>query len=162
MTSLELITKYIDALEECKGLDKATKIEIFNLLNEFKTIEKKVVQIQGLLKKQIKSKVIEKYVELNDKIYCLETLEEYEKIAVNEVKLIEIEKIQTEIDLSFESLEKMIETKNSKLNELMERKEEILDDIFSDNQNKVMGNENVLVVKRNKNDCRIILKNKTV
>lgn len=148
MISLDLAGKCIAVLEEKKNLSKMEIIEIINLLKEFKAIEKKMMELRGMIQDQMKRKTIDKYIEVDSKIYCLESLEEFEVIPVEETKLIEIAEIQKELDMGFQLIDDFIDKEQNRLDDLLVLKEKLAENIFSGHTNKAVKNNEMLVIQK--------------
>lgn len=162
MLSMKLINDYIKRLETTGEVEKTLIIKMFDLLIEFGEIETKVIYLKKLIKGLIESEAIEKYLEIGDFLFCLETFKEFELLTVSaeedKLKLKKIEELEKIINKGFQSLDKLIDLENHKLEELLEEKEALIESIFADAQNKAVSHENVLIVQKGQGDSEIILK----
>jgi hypothetical protein len=122
---------------------------MLKVLNEFKTIEMEVRELQKLIRRLIQTKQIDKYIELNGKIYCLETLEEFELITADNDDLKNIVIIEREINQHNLDLEIIIETSDHTFNSLYDKRRELLEKLFSDVKNKAVKNDEVLILNDN-------------
>lgn len=156
MISLELINHYVSALGNFTELTKTEIKEIANLLSEFKAIEKKIVLIREKLKQSTGTKVKDKYIELDGKIFDLATLEEFEVIPVDEVKLTQLANIKKEIDKGFESFEQLVNAQEKHLDELMESREELINNLFFDAENKAVKSDSLLILQEKQGYSKII------
>lgn len=153
MLTLELMTELKIALGKFKELDKAKIIKVFEVLTEFKAIEKEVTELKKLIRKLGEEKQIEKYIEANGIIYCLETLEQFELINEKESNLTDIAEIVKQINKQTE----VIGENEQKLADLYSEKEILINKIFLDAKNKAVKNTKLLIIQGNINDKIIFL-----
>jgi hypothetical protein len=131
MISLELITKYNSVLDKCQ-LDKTELIEIVNLLKEFKTIQFEVSKIQRKVIELIKSGTISKYIELDSKLYCLETGNTYHPISLDQATAKELIELEDKIDDAVNKLDNLIDLEQGQIDNLFIKKEEYIEKLSSE------------------------------
>jgi hypothetical protein len=149
MLTVELIADLREVLSDLGGSDK-TKIETMLVaLNEFKAIEIQIIELRKLIKKLIDKKHLDKYIELNGSIYCLDTLEEFELILASENELRDIANIEKQINQSHLEIKEMIDKSDHQLNSLYDKRGELLEKLFSDAKNKAVKNDEVLILDDN-------------
>jgi hypothetical protein len=149
MLTVELIADLREILSDLGGSDK-TKIETMLVaLNEFKAIEIQIIELRKLIKKLIDKKHLDKYIELNGSIYCLDTLEEFELILASENELRDIANIEKQINQSHLEIKEMIDKSDHQLNSLYDKRGELLEKLFSDAKNKAVKNDEVLILDDN-------------
>jgi organic radical activating enzyme len=148
MLSIELMNEYITALGKFNELDKAELESLVNLLTEYREIEDKIKKIRGLINNLIETKKIDKYIELNGKIYCLETLEEFELIEANQSDITGIAKIEKKIQQELDSYDKMLEQQDVKINSLSDIKNDLLEKIFLTSKKKAIKTDELLIIQK--------------
>lgn len=141
--SIEILTKKIS---DRGGSDKEIE-KIINSLKEFRELEKRITELKRVIKGLIESKQINKYIELNEKIYCLETLEEFEIISASENELKNITNIEKQINKECSEIESLINQSDDRLEDLTVQKRELLEKLFLEQKYKAINTENVLILK---------------
>ena len=119
MISLELITKYLSALDN-NQLGKTEIKTLVNLLKEFEKMPSEIERIKIEIIRLIDAKAINRYIELDDnKVYAIEDNKIYSIIPVSHAKSKEL------IELA-----KEIEDSTNKLNDYIEAEEERIANLF--------------------------------
>lgn len=157
MLTVELIADLREALSDLGGSDKAIIETMLDVLNEYKTIEVQIIELQKLVKKLIKTKYLDKYIELNGNIYCLETLEEFELISANHDDLNNIANIEKQINQQCLEIKEINDQSDHQLTNLYSKREELLEKLFSDAKYKAVKNDEVLILQQDFDENIIFL-----
>lgn len=157
MISLELITEYFLALTSRPKLSKAELIEIVNLLKEFKTIQLEVSKIQRKVIELVKSETINKYIELDGQLYCLETGNIYHPILVNQANLTKLIKLQEEINENENKLNDYIASGDKCIEDLYIKKYTLIEHLATEAKSQeAIDTDKLILVNKENNFYQII------
>jgi hypothetical protein len=153
MISLELINQYILALTSRPKLSKATKSELFELLNEFHSIYSEVQQINRKLIQLADDKEINRYIELDDnKVYCLHNNKVYNAIPINHAVSTELIELENEISDSQDKLRDYIDAEENRISELYQLLDEKLERVTSTTKSqKAIDSDGFVFVNKDNN-----------
>lgn len=156
MISLELITKYLSVLDNSK-LDKTELIEIANLFKEFKTIQLEVGKIQRKVIELVKSETINKYIELDGQLYCLETGNIYHPILVDQANLTKLIGLEKEINDFENKLNDYIASADNQIEKLCIGKYTLIDELATETINqKAIDTDKLILVNKENNFYQIV------
>jgi hypothetical protein len=156
MISLELITKSNSVLDNW-SLSKTELIEIVNLLKEFKTIQLEVSKIQRKVIELVKSETINKYIELDGQLYCLETGKTYSPILVNQATAKELIELEDKINDAVNKLDNLIDLEQGQIDNLFIKKEEYIEKLSSEIiETKAINSDGYMLVNTENNYYGVI------
>jgi hypothetical protein len=150
MISLELITKYLSALDNYQ-LDKTEIKTLVNLLKEFENIPSEIERFQLRIIELIDDKAISGYIELDDRLYHIERNKLYNIISIDHANSKEFIELEKEIEDSRDKLDDYIRTEDERIEKLCLKMQELYDCLASvvKNQTAIDSDGYVFVNKDN-------------
>jgi hypothetical protein len=151
MISLELITKYLSTLDNWT-LDKVETKELLNFLHEIQKISQLIEQIQSELKKRIETETVSGYIELDDKLYSLETNTFYSAVTVDQANSKELIELSKEISDSENKLDDYIDSESQRIDDLCIKKYTLIRHLTTEAKNQlVIDADNLILVNKENN-----------